>query len=397
MQTNKQSTLSSKHLNSSHTKNKKIIKSISEKFIEEYCLKISSKHFPSTTKTKKSSIPSTSPSLLKSTSSQTQISNISTCSTSNNQKTKIVQRNRNRINTQLISSNIQSNKSLKSSSSALNLSKYGNYINNSTNVSIGNSQSRSIISPVHNKINVMKKQKKKFLNKTTSDFLEVAEEIKDACQNKSNKVIKSYYNSNKNKCTNTKSKGNINKNNNEKYTSKINNNIIKNSKVHKCSRNFKSNNVLNIKESKESLNNDKQLYLKKQRLNSSIDNVSCLNHNLSNKSVNKTTRDDDYSVNNNVNNNTLWIGKSFGNSNTNYTNYVVNIKNVDTPEELHFAFVNMNQQQKMVYQKIHNKINENERNTCISARVGMQRKSQNNKNNNTTDESDFQKDNLYYI
>jgi hypothetical protein len=85
------------------------------------------------------------------------------------------------------------------------------------------------------------------------------------------------------------------------------------------------------------------------------------------------------------------------NSNTNYTNYVVNIKNVDTPEELHFAFVNMNQQQKMVYQKIHNKINENERNTCISARVGMQRKSQNNKNNNTTDESDFQKDNLYYI
>ena len=64
--------------------------------------------------------------------------------------------------------------------------------------------------------------------------------------------------------------------------------------------------MLNIKESKESLNNDKQLYLKKQqRLNSSIDNVSCLNHNLSNKSINKTTRDDDYSVNNNINNNTL--------------------------------------------------------------------------------------------
>lgn len=415
MQTDKQRNHILKQSNSSQMKKKKLIKSISEKFIEEYCVKISTKHRPHKTKT--SNKTSISPSLIKNINNHSQLSNISTCSTSNNKKSKITQRNRNKISTQLISANIQSNVGIRYSSSALNLSKYNN--TNNGRSSLGNTTT-NIISPSQQKINVIKKQKKKFLSKISSDFLEIHEELNESTQQKQG--LKINKTKNKIKTQLLTKKRSISQHEYKTESSamvmKNKNNVLK--KDHNISRNTKTKDMLNVyDDSYNTLNNnihqnefhDKSPHDKKQiRLNVSMDNAKCLNRKVPNASINRSHYSEHYYTNTNHNNLSL-NGKTYKES----SSYIVNIRNVDTPEELHFAFVNMKQQQKMVYDKINNRIYGNDSgnvtnhgNSTLSVKVSIKRNSNNisryydnndndNENNTIKKEEISFEDNHYYI
>lgn len=398
MQTDEQTNHTLKPSNSSSKKKKKLIKSISEKFIEEYCVKISAKHRPQRTKTSHKS--SVSPSLIKNVNNHSQLSNISTCSTSNNKKSKIAQRNRNKLSTQLISANIQSSGCIKYYSSALNLTKY----NNNTNIGISNLGNN--INPPKTQINVVKKSKKKFLNKITSDFLEIHEELNESTQKSQGVKIK------KNKVRNQifKTKRNIGQNDYQTESSiiKTTNKLNPFKKEHSNSRNLKDGDLLNIINNSVTLNNitnqnnsqEQSTHPKKHiRLNVSMDDIKCSNRNFQDISINKDDLSEHYHTNNFNNNLSLSVKGPYKDT----YSYIINIRNVDTPEELHFAFVNMKQQEKIVYQRINNKLIGNDSgnittngNSSSSVKIGFKRHFNNNSNN-----ANFsirrEDNNLYYI
>ena len=400
MQTDRQTNHTLKQSNSSSIKKKKLIKSISEKFIEDYCVKISAKHRPHRTKTSKKS--SVSPSLIKNVNNHSQLSNISTCSTSNNKRTKITQRNRNKISTQLISANIQPSGCIKYYSSALNLSKY----NGNTNVGISNLGNNS--NPPKTQINVVKKSKKKFINKITSDFLEIHEELNESTQKTQRVKIK------KNKIKNQifKNKKNIGQNEYQTESSiiKTTNKLNLFNKEHTNSRNQKNVDLLNIINNSITLNNitnqndsqEQSAHLKRHiRLNVSMDNIKCSDRNFQNISINKDNFNNYYHTNT-LNNN---IPLSSRSPYKDTYSYIINIRNVDTPEELHFAFVNMKQQEKIVYQRINNRlignnignITNNENNSS-SVKIGFRKHSNYNSNNDNNNFSiKREENNLYYI
>ena len=277
--------------NSVRYKNKKMIKCISEKFLEEYAIKIASQKqinskSPNKNKVKRTQKTSLASSLVKTTASQSQISNISTCSnTSTNTKKQMVHRHRNKPS-MLISNT-------KLSTNSIKFSSYSSAVNMNSNSC--------------KKINVAKR-KMLHSNINNSTFVEIDEEMNQSLlSQQKNKINRSMsQNSFKNKDIIPIYK--------TKHLKELN----------KSSCNISTQNVLS--------NQSNILYYKKQvGLNSSMDNA------LNRKPITNNIK---------VNALTCMSHKKKDIS-----------RAIEDPEEMHFAFVELYQQQKQMYVKLQKRFN----------------------------------------
>lgn len=331
------------NLNSSmHLKNKKLIKSISEKFIEEYAIKISTRPKAvngsvNVNKVKQSRKSSISPTVIKNTTTQTQISNISTCSdNSNNTKKQIIHRNRNKQSPLLSTNSKTANGSLKFSSytSAFNMS------NKPTSQQNLNSNSTK-------RINVMKKKllHNSNINNNNSTFLEIDEELNQSSIKQKKKLNRS----------SSQNPVNESNNNNSSYKEYI---PVFRAKNLKSSRNTNDKNFCNLS-SQNILNSSSQgsvLYYKKQiRLNSSMDNA------LTNKIVisNNKVINDNNNHNIKVNSSMCISSKSVNNGSFLRNSNIITKQVIEDPEEIHFAFVELCQKKKKMYTTLERKFNNN--------------------------------------
>ena len=320
MHTNKKTDRSNLN-NSLRYKNKKLIKSISEKFIEEYAIKLAenqkqSNNSRSTNKTKKqvSNKSSISPSLIKTTTSQ--ISNISTCSnTSNNTKKQIIHRNRNKP--QIYSSNT------KLSTNSLKFTSYSSAFNMSSTNGTGSA----------NKINVMKKKLLHSNVNNNSTFVEIDEEMNQSSINKQGKKM------NRSVSQNSMNESSYYKEYIPVLKTKHLKTSRKDSNVNKSICNLSSQNAL-------SNSQGNILYYKKQiRLNSSMDNA-----------LNKKVLSRDIKVNSSMQMSSKSINDGSFLKNTVNDNISSN-RNIEDPEEMHFAFVELCQRKKRMYYNLEKKFN----------------------------------------
>ena len=282
--------------NSVRYKNKKLIKCISEKFLEEYAIKISTQKpikskSPNRNKNKRTQKTSLASSLVKTTASQSQISNISTCSnTSNNTKKQMVHRHRNKPS-MLISNT-------KASTNSLKFSSYSSVMN------INNNSCQ--------KINVAKRKMLHNINNST--FVEIDEEINQSLLNEQ-----------KNKMNRSVSQNSFN----EKSS------LYKDIPIYKT-KHLKDLNKSSCNISTQNAHSNSQsnniLYYKKQvGLNSSMDNA------LNRKPITNNIK---------VNALTCKIQKKKDISQV-----------IEDPEEMHFAFVELCQNQKQMYIKLQKRFN----------------------------------------